>query len=135
MQPIKPAFQHSGAVRAVAYSPDGRTIFVGGHDRIAQLWDLKTETPRGAAVMRHPDAVKKVAFSPDGRLGVTVSWDQVRLWDAETGEPSAHLCRISRKSSTPHSALMARSFYPKPRHNSPHLVNRPGPAREPPFET
>jgi WD40 repeat protein len=37
--------------------------------------------------MRHPDAVGIVAFSADGRFALTVSREQVRLWDALTGEP------------------------------------------------
>jgi WD40 repeat protein len=79
--------RHPGLVRAVAFSPDGRSILVGGHERIAQLWNIDGVTRIGAP-MRHPGAVPVVGFSHDGRLALTVSWDQVRLWDAATGELS-----------------------------------------------
>jgi WD40 repeat protein len=80
-------FRHPGAVRAVAFHPNGGSILVGGHERIAQLWNIDGAAPIGAP-MRHPDAVPVVGFSQDGRLALTVSWDQVRLWDAATGELS-----------------------------------------------
>jgi eukaryotic-like serine/threonine-protein kinase len=103
-EPLGLAVRHSGAVRAVAFSSNGKTILVGGQDRLAQLWSLKDNTPLGPA-MRHPAAVKSVAFSPDGLFALTVSWDQVRLWDAGTGEllgaPLPHMREIVDASFSP----------------------------------
>ena len=112
-EPLGPVFRHSGAVRAVAFSSNGKTILVGGQDRLAQLWSLKDNTPLGPA-MRHPAAVKSVAFSPDGLFALTVSWDQVRLWDAGTGEllgaPLPHMREIVDASFSPDGkAVLTRS--------------------------
>ncbi len=85
-EPLKPPFRHHGEVRAVAFSPNGRTILAGGNDGFAQFWDVVNGTSLGAP-MRHPDAVGPVGFSSDGRFALTVSRDQVHLWDAATGEP------------------------------------------------
>ena len=64
--PITPPLRHGGTLRAVAFSPDGRTVLTGSYDRTAQLWDSVTGKPIGPAY-RHENQVWFVAFSPDGR--------------------------------------------------------------------
>jgi WD40 repeat protein len=47
-EPLKPPFHHLGAVRAVAFSPDGRTILTGSEDNTARVWEVAaplTEPP------------------------------------------------------------------------------------------
>ena len=58
--------RHDGSLRALAISPDGRTVLTGSYDRTAQLWDKATGKPIGPA-FRHENQVWFVAFSPDGR--------------------------------------------------------------------
>jgi WD40 repeat protein/class 3 adenylate cyclase/tRNA A-37 threonylcarbamoyl transferase component Bud32 len=76
---------HSAAVRAVAFSPNGKRIATGSDDCTARLWDVET----GGELVRftgHNAAVRSVSFSPDGKRIVTASYDNTaKLWDAETG--------------------------------------------------
>jgi tetratricopeptide (TPR) repeat protein len=72
----------------VAFSPDGKTILTGSHDKTARLWDAATGRPLGQP-MPHEDPVWLVMFSPDpdGKTILTASGKTVRLWDAATGGP------------------------------------------------
>ncbi len=74
-----------GMSRAVALSPDGRTLATGlGFDKV-QLWDLETAT--GTAVLQgHTSRLNAVAFSPDGTILASASSDRtVKLWNVATG--------------------------------------------------
>jgi serine/threonine protein kinase len=78
-------FGHSDEVHAVVWSPDGKHIASGSHDKTVQVWDAST----GANVFTyrgHSSFVNAVAWSPDGRRIASGSTDQtVQVWDASKG--------------------------------------------------
>jgi eukaryotic-like serine/threonine-protein kinase len=78
-------YRHPGQVRALAFSPDGRTLLSGGGDRTTRFCDVSTGIFHGPPML-HPYYVNHLEFSADGRRALSVSWDQVRLWDVATGE-------------------------------------------------
>jgi WD40 repeat protein/tRNA A-37 threonylcarbamoyl transferase component Bud32 len=76
---------HTGAVRSIAVSRDGRLALTGGDDRTARLWDVEAgrELLRIAGLRGR---VNGVALSPDGRLALTgTNEGTLRLWDAASG--------------------------------------------------
>jgi WD40 repeat protein len=71
-----------GAVRSVAWSPDGQVIAVGG---ALGIWLYTPELEDIGLLIGHTKAVYGLAFSPDGTRLVSASHDlTVRIWDLET---------------------------------------------------
>jgi WD40 repeat protein/transcriptional regulator with XRE-family HTH domain len=74
---------HRTWLRAVAFSPDGRTLATGGDDGRLVLWDVAKRRIT-AALTGHEGQIKGIAFSPDGRTVAGVGADRrVRLWNVE----------------------------------------------------
>ena len=78
-------YGHTGVVRAVALSPDGKTVFSGSDDMTARAWDARTGVPL-REFAGHTGKVTSIAVSPDGHQLLTGSADKTaRIWDLETG--------------------------------------------------
>jgi WD40 repeat protein len=77
--------RHSGAVKAIAFTRDGRTLATASDDNTVILWDLADPSrprPLRRPLTGHVKRVKAVAFSPDGRTLATGSADNTAiLWD------------------------------------------------------
>jgi eukaryotic-like serine/threonine-protein kinase len=81
---LKAILPHESKVRAVAFSPDGKTIVTGCADGSAKLWDTDKAEAIGLP-LRHDAQVLAVAFGPDGKTILTGCADHIaRLWDRDT---------------------------------------------------
>ncbi len=75
---------HSGAVLAVAFSPDGRLLATAGEDKTIWLWNVKFGRKIGY-LKGHQDSVHTLAFGPRGQTLFSASKDKtVRIWDIAT---------------------------------------------------
>ena len=57
---------HTDSVRALAITPDGRTLVSGSDDRTIRRWDLTTGAEIGTPLTGHTDWVRALAITPDG---------------------------------------------------------------------
>ena len=74
----------TASISALAFSPDGTLLAVGGSAHSIQLWDMNTSQLRDSLI-GHTYSVSTLAFSPDGALLASGSGDDtIRLWDAGT---------------------------------------------------
>ena len=101
-KPIKTLMGHTDSVNSVVFSSDGETIASAGNDRTVRLWNANTGELL-KALPGHVENVNTITFSPDGKtiasgsgrlayLGGgedsgTCVGQEIRLWNANTGEP------------------------------------------------
>src|SRR6185436_12167341 len=83
---IRKLERQSGAITALAWSPDGRKIAVAGAAPEVNVYDAETGA-KVASCKGHAAGIYTVAFSPDSGMVATGGFDgTVRLHDAATGE-------------------------------------------------
>jgi WD40 repeat protein/energy-coupling factor transporter ATP-binding protein EcfA2 len=97
--PIRPRAETS-YVRAMAFSPDGKILAVGGGSSAAdhglvQLWDAQAHQPLPTQIVGHEGvgvSVTSLAFSPTDNhiLAIGGSDKTVELWDVSTGRLITH---------------------------------------------
>jgi WD40 repeat protein len=82
--------ESSEAVRAVAFSRDGKLLAAAGglpaRKGEVKIWDVGTQAVV-TTIAGHSDCVYAVAFSPDGKTLATASYDKlIKLWDVADGK-------------------------------------------------
>jgi len=93
-QEITTLTNHTGAMNAVAFSPDGHTLATGSYDGTTTLWDVATHQET-ATLTRHTGPIHGIAFSPDGHTLATAGNDgSVRLWDLDVDNVIKYLCQV-----------------------------------------
>ena len=91
---------HTGWVRSLTFSSDGKSFVSGGDDKIIKLWDTQTG---GVAktFYGHSSSVTSISISPPCDTIISGSWDgTIRIWDVQTGECLSVILAYNHKVAT-----------------------------------
>jgi WD40 repeat protein len=77
---------HTGPIKSVAYSPDGKQLACASADRTVTIWEA--DGGRLVLTLRgHSESVHDVVFSPDGKWLASAGDDKaIILWDTGSGK-------------------------------------------------
>jgi RNA polymerase sigma factor (sigma-70 family) len=95
--------QHRGSVITVAFAPDGKSLLVGGSDKLLSLWDVASARVK-ATFEGNEGSVISVAYAPDGKRWAAAAHEDkvVRVWRdeerrVEGQDEPGHVYRLERK--------------------------------------
>jgi len=76
--------RHQGVVSALAFGPDGRTLYSGDWKNAVRVWDVDRQTERASFTWPVGNRVTALAVSPDGlRAAVGGDSGTVAVWDLD----------------------------------------------------
>lgn len=77
---------HTGAVSALAFSPDGKLLASGGQDKTIRVW-AAANGKQLLTIKGHAAAVESLSYSEDGRQLTSRDANQkTHVWDLATGK-------------------------------------------------
>ena len=83
---VVPQIGHTGTVKSVAFSRDGRFVLSGSDDGTLKLWDASTGVLLRSFI-GHSNHVNSVAISSDFRFALSGSQDHtLKLWEVASGK-------------------------------------------------
>ncbi len=101
-----PTDRSSAAVFSLAFSPDGKTLALGGSDGTIGLWDKASSREIRSLLPSSGGWVWALAFSPDGKtLAAGYRDGTIRFWEFATG-------KIRRQWATQSGVILSLTFSP-----------------------
>jgi WD40 repeat protein len=98
--------EHKGAIKALAYSPDGKRVLSGGADGTVRLWEVSRGRQIHSFQKGSKASVNSVVFSPDGRFALSGGDDgTAHVWQLSTGQEVDRLRAFS-------AAVLSVAFSP-----------------------
>lgn len=83
--PIAILSGHTQAVKAIAFSPDGKLLATGGDDGFIRVWDVE-RGQLNITLSGHRWTVSTLSFLINGNTLISGSWDgTIKFWQLNTG--------------------------------------------------
>ncbi|MGL4554605.1 MAG: sigma-70 family RNA polymerase sigma factor [Gemmataceae bacterium] len=113
---------HKGAVRAIAFAPDGKSVATSGEDKTIRIWDVPTGTQRHRMVrawderglatedLSRTAVAVGLAYSGDGKVLVSHStgrYGYLVFWDALKGSERSSIGALDRRLAAEGGAVAA----------------------------
>ena len=94
---LRPA-DGEGEVHHVGFSRDGNILACSSPDGTLRLWETATWTKNVTLIKGPSTYIRSVSFNSDSTTLASASWDEVLLWDVDTGTEKSKFTRHNAQS-------------------------------------